>query len=83
MNKCHPEERTVNISINQMDAAKRKDLLNDAKAKAIIIQGFSKKHLDIIKDANTAKQMIKSLQDIFVRASSFSKQTLWSKLVIL
>lgn len=33
-------------------------LLNDAKAKAIIIQGVSDKHLDIIKVTKTAKEMM-------------------------
>lgn len=67
-----------------LDEAKKKEYLkSDAKAKAIIIQGLSDKHLDIVKDCKTAKEMLKSLQDIFVRSSSFSKLTLWRKLINL
>lgn len=41
-----------------MDSAKKNEfLLNDANAKDIIIQGLLDKHLDIIKDVKTAKQL--------------------------
>lgn len=66
------------------DVTQRKDfLIKDAKAKAIIIQGVADKHLDIIKDASTAKEMVNALQSIFVRSSAFSKLTLWRKLMHL
>lgn len=66
------------------DASKKKEfLIHDAKAKALIIQGVADKHLDLIKDEKTAKGMIEALQKVFVRASSFSKLTLWRRLISL
>jgi len=63
---------------------KKKDfMIKDAKAKAIIIQGLTDKHLDIVKDASTSKDMLSALQNIFVRSSTFSKLTLWRKLISL
>ena len=63
------------------DTTKKKEfIINDAKAKAIIIQGVSDKHLDIIKDTKTAKDILIALQAMFVRSSTFSKLTLWRKL---
>ena len=51
--------------------------------KAIIIQGISDKHMDIIKDSKTAKEMLSALQAIFVRTSAFGKLSLWRKLMNL
>ena len=66
------------------DDDKKKDfLIKDAKAKAILIQGVSDKHLDIIKDVKTSKEMLAALQSVFVRSSAFGKLALWRKLINL
>ncbi|KAK9685788.1 hypothetical protein QE152_g37677 [Popillia japonica] len=52
----------------------------DAKAQAIIVQGITDKHLDIIKDSKSAREQLKALKDVFVRTSSFTKLSLWRKL---
>lgn len=86
INAILEKEQLLSVVTNEppTDETKKKDfLINDSKAKAVIVQGLSDKHLDIIKDAKTSKAMFKSLQDIFVRSSSFSKLTLWRKLVTL
>lgn len=57
--------------------------INDAKAKSIIIQCVTDKHLDIIKDSATAKNMMKSLEGVFQRKSVFSKLTLKKKLLTM
>lgn len=57
--------------------------VKDAKAKSIIVQCVSDKHLDIIKDSTTAKQMLKALEEIFQRKSVFSKLTLKKKLLTM
>lgn len=64
-------------------AGKKEFFVLDSKAKAIIIQGISDKHLDLIMDCPTAKSMIKALKDAFVRSTAFSKLTLWRKLINL
>ncbi|KAK9693368.1 hypothetical protein QE152_g34249 [Popillia japonica] len=45
---------------------------NDAKAKSIIVQCLTDKHLDLVKDSKTAKDM-KVLQNVFERNSTFTK----------
>ncbi|KAK9703169.1 hypothetical protein QE152_g29486 [Popillia japonica] len=55
----------------------------DAKAQAIIVQGITDKHLDIIKDSKSAREQLKALKDVFVRTSSFTKLSLWRKLINL
>lgn len=57
--------------------------LKDAKAKSIIVQCTSDKHLDLIKNSKTAKQMMKALQDVFERKSVFTKLHLKKKLLSL
>lgn len=57
--------------------------LRDAKAKSIIVQCVSDKHLDIIKDAKTAKEMLEFLEGIFQRKSVFTKLTLKKRLLTL
>lgn len=65
------------------ETEKKNFFVMDSKAKAIIIQGTSDKHLDLIMDCPTAKSMIKALKDVFVRSTAFSKLTLWRKLINL
>ena len=59
---------------------KEEFLKKDTKAKAVIVQGVSDKHIDIIKDCKTAKAQLEALKEIFVRTSSFTKLSLWRKL---
>jgi len=73
----------INDDLPTDEGKKKQFLINEAKAKALIIQGVSDKHLDLIKDAKSAKAMLNALQNVFMRSSSFSKLTLWRKLVSL
>lgn len=57
--------------------------MKDAKAKSIIVQCVTDKHLDIIKDSKTVKEMVKALEDVFQRRSVFTKLTLKKKLLTL
>ena len=57
--------------------------IRDAKSKSIIVQCVSDKHLDIIKDAKKASEILKSLEDIFQRKSVFTKLTLKKRLLTL
>lgn len=55
----------------------------DIRAQSIIVQGVSDKYLDIIKDCKSAREQFEKLKNIFVRTSSFTKLSLWRKLVNL
>lgn len=57
--------------------------IKDVKAKSIIVQCITDKHLDLIKDSKTAKDMIKVLEDVFERKSTFTKLHLKRKLLSL
>lgn len=74
-------EKLVSDCETEKDQAEFK--IKDAKAKSIIVQCVSDKHLDIIKDSNTAKEMVKALEDVFQRKSIFTKLTLKKKLLTL
>lgn len=66
------------------DENEKKDFLRkDAKAKSIVVQCITDKHLDLVKDCTTAKEMIKILGDIFQRKSTFTKLHLKRKLLTL
>ncbi|CAB0012102.1 unnamed protein product [Nesidiocoris tenuis] len=58
-------------------------MVKDACARSIIIQGLDDKHLDIVKDSTTSREMMLALEAVFVRKSSFSKLHLWRKLIKL
>ncbi|CAB0018665.1 unnamed protein product, partial [Nesidiocoris tenuis] len=58
-------------------------MVKDACARSIIIQGLDDKHLDIVEDSTTSREMILALEAVFVRKSSFSKLHLWRKLIKL
>lgn len=58
-------------------------LQNDAKAKSIIVQCVTDKHLNIVKDAKTAKEMINTLKNLVQRKSVVSKLHLKRKLLML
>lgn len=83
------EEKQIKVALEksvadyQQEKEKNEFLLNDAKAKSVIVQSVTDKHLDLIKDAKTAKEMMKALEDVFQRKSVFSKLTLKKKLLTL
>lgn len=56
---------------------------NDAKARNVIVQCISDKHLDLIKDCKTAGEMMTVLEGIFQRKSTFAKLHLKRKLLSL
>lgn len=74
---------TREITEEMDEKAKAEFKLKDAKAKSIIIQCVTDKHLDVIKDALTAKQMITSLEEVFNRKSVFTKLSLKRKLLTM
>ena len=53
----------------------------DAKAKTTIVQCLTDKHLDLVKDSKTAKQMMTVLENVFERKSVFTKLYLKRKLL--
>ncbi|XP_030747763.1 uncharacterized protein LOC115879541 [Sitophilus oryzae] len=55
----------------------------DAKAQAIIVTGLSDKHLDIVKDCETAKTQIEALKSVFTRTTSLTKLAVWRRLINL
>lgn len=63
----------------------QKDKLNldNIKAKSIIIQCLTDKHLDIVKDEETAKGMMRKLENTFQRKSIFNKLSLKKKLLTM
>lgn len=82
------EKQVINVLetdiINIQDATLKEEMLKkDAKAKSIIVQCITDKHLDLIKDSETAKDMMKVLEDIFERKSTFTKLNLKRKLLTL
>ncbi|CAG9769565.1 unnamed protein product [Ceutorhynchus assimilis] len=46
---------------------------SESKAKCIIVQCMTDKHIEYIKDARTAKEILRSLKNVFERKSTFSK----------
>lgn len=55
----------------------------DVRAKSLIIQCISDKHLDLIKDLKTAAEMVTLLTNLFERKSIFTKLHLKKKLLLL
>ncbi|UYV73309.1 hypothetical protein LAZ67_10002666 [Cordylochernes scorpioides] len=85
---CTPEKQihlTLEKEINDFVDEKERELfaIKDAKAKYTLVQCLTDKHLDIIKDAKTAKEMMKALEIIFERKSVLTKLTLKRKLLTL
>lgn len=82
------EERQVQevlqmIPTELTDEKRREFESKDARAKSIIIQCITDKHLDLVKDAKTAKEMMDALEGVFERKSVFTKLTLRRKLLTL
>lgn len=80
--KCILEERGLIEIINQETIDEKTKNL-DAKAKSIIVQCLQDRHLNIVKECTTSKQMITVLINTFQRKSVISKITLRRKLVNL
>lgn len=87
--KCLLGERQIDDTLSVEIASFTKDedrksfLLRDAKAKSIVSQCITGEHLDLLKDASTAKEMMKILKNMFERNSTFSKLHLKRKLLSL
>ncbi|KAG5887809.1 hypothetical protein JTB14_019400 [Gonioctena quinquepunctata] len=71
------------LSITATVAEKENWHRKDTKAQAIIVQGLSDKHLDIVKDCKIAKQQVEALKAVFARSSSFTKLSTWRRLINL
>lgn len=56
---------------------------NDAKARSIIIQCLDDKFLEIVKNAKTAADMLRMLEEVFERKSVFSRLNMKKKLLML
>lgn len=80
--QCILEERGLKDIIE----AKKIDEGNtnlDAKARSIIVQCLTDRHLNLVKDCCTAKEMLNSLKSTFQRKSVISKISLRRKLLTL
>lgn len=62
---------------------KADNLTLDAKAKSVIVQCISDKHIEYIKDATSACDMIEKLKKIFERKSTLTKLFIRRKLMTL
>ncbi|KAG5867227.1 hypothetical protein JTB14_008186 [Gonioctena quinquepunctata] len=65
------------------DKSKNEFTVKDSKAKSMIVQCITDKHLDLVKDSKSSKEMNKALQDAFERKSVFTKLTLKKKSLTL
>ena len=87
--KCLLSEKQIEDTLSKhiedyaSEVEKSQFKTRDARARAMIVQCISDKHLDLIKDANTAKEMLEILQKIFERKGTFSKLHLRRKLLSL
>ncbi|KAK9752602.1 Zinc knuckle [Popillia japonica] len=65
------------------DKDKKELLAKDAKAKAVIVQCVTDKHIDYIKDAKSAYGMIICLKEVFERKTTLSKLYRRKQLLLL
>ncbi|KOB77982.1 Yokozuna protein [Operophtera brumata] len=77
---CMLEERGLK-EVTQMEKVEDKSL--DAKAKSLIVQCVTDRHLNLIKESKTSKEMIDTMKNTFQRKSVISKITLRRKLLNL
>lgn len=74
--------RTTQDEYNELS---QKDMLafdrSDSKAKGTIVQCMSDQHLEYIKDAKTALEMLQSLKNIFERKSPLAKLYIMKRLL--
>ncbi|RVE44040.1 hypothetical protein evm_011338 [Chilo suppressalis] len=76
--KTFLEERSLVETLTKIDKS-IKEVEKDAKAKSVIVQCVTDKHLELIKKCSTAKEMM----DQFERKSVFNKLFLRKKLISL
>lgn len=80
------EEKGVSYTLKE-DSTDTKDdtkfTKDDAKARSIIVQCLSDKHLEIVKQCKNAKGMLDQLRDTFERKSIFNKLHLKKKLITI
>lgn len=69
----------ANAGIDQKAVDLRLSL--DAKAQSIIVEGVPDQYLDIIQEKATAKEQIEALKSTFNRVSSFTRLSLWYRLI--
>lgn len=81
--KSVKEAAVDNKKSNITEAENKTFKTNDTKAKSIIIQCVSDRHIEYIRDANTAFEMMSALSKIFERKSTISKLLIRKKLLIL
>lgn len=62
---------------------KTETLKQDSKAKSLIVQCITDRHLEYVKDAKTSFDMMKSLRNIFERKSTLSKLYIRRQLLTL
>lgn len=78
------EEKGLKEALDEeFDLTKDDNKKKDIKAKSIIVQCLSDKHLEYVKDAISANEMVKSLRTIFERKSVFNKLYLRKKLLTI
>lgn len=80
--QCLLEERGLKEISNATKIGDEKKLL-DSKAKSLIVQCLTDRHLNLVKDASTSKEMLDVLKSTFQRKSVISKITLRRKLLSL
>ncbi|CAB3222759.1 unnamed protein product [Arctia plantaginis] len=80
--QCLLEEKKLS-EVTKTITVKERNKEDDAKARSLIVQCIPDRYLDIIKDSNTAGDMLKKLDEVFQRKSVFSKLHLRRKLLSL
>ena len=84
LKKKQLSETLIIEEVHLLEGAEREAFcLKDARAKSVIVQCITDKHLDLVKDAKTARKMMQTLVDIFERKSVVSKLMLKRKLLTL
>ncbi|KAJ8881760.1 hypothetical protein PR048_018246 [Dryococelus australis] len=86
MVSCSSESVLLILSDNRYRGRQREKkefLKKDAKAKSVIVQCLPDKYLDLVKDARRAKDMFKSVEEMFERKTVLSKLYLKKKLLAL
>lgn len=79
--RCLLEEKQLLSTLDEDE--KDVDKKSDSRAKSLIVQCITDKHLDLIKDATTTKEMFATLCSIFERKSMVSRIHLRKKLLTL
>lgn len=82
---CILEEKNCKEALEKWKGKEEpKDIKSkDAKAKSLIVQCLQDKHLEYVRNAETAKDMIENLKKIFERKSTLSALYLRRKLLCL